>query len=203
MNWSERTLKTYNTSADKLAAYFEGIGPRIADIERGLELGGASKDSRVVEIGCGDGRDAVEIAKRAGWFEGVDPSCALLTIARNRLTNASFVEADAASYSYPQNLDVIFAFASLLHVSKQELPMVFTKGLAALKESGIYYISLKERPEYVEEPKIDQYGERMFYYYSPAIIQKLAGDGFQKVYESHQTIGHTNWFTLALQRCSS
>lgn len=198
--WHERNLHTYNSSAENLAKYFQGIGPRNEDIERGLELAQAGTDGRVVEIGCGDGRDATEIIERVAWYEGVDPSSGLLSIARNRLPEASFIEADAISYNYPDNIDVIFAFASLLHVTREDMPRVFEKGSQALREGGIYYLSLKERPEYVEEVKADEYGERMFYYYNVELIKELAGMAFQAVYESHQTIGSTDWFTLAMKK---
>ncbi|MDL2341964.1 MAG: class I SAM-dependent methyltransferase [Patescibacteria group bacterium] len=201
MEWHEKTLQTYNTSAEQLAEYFQGIGPRTDDIERGLTLAHGADDARVVEIGCGDGRDAVEINKRVGWYEGVDPSASLLAIARQRLPNASFVEAHATSYTYPQRLNAIFAFASLLHVSRDILPAVFMKGHEALTDGGIYYISMKERPEYTEEVKNDDYGQRMFYFYNSNDVKRLAGPGFKPVYETHQTIGHTDWFTLALEKC--
>lgn len=200
MNWHERNLQTYNSSAEKLAAYFHGIGARTDDIELALKLAPRGADTRVVEIGCGDGRDAQEIIKCVDRYEGVDPSSGLLSIAKQRLPNASFVEADALSYDYPEDLSVIFAFASLLHVSKDELPLVFEKGYKALRDGGIYLVSLKERPEYVEEVKKDEYGERMFYYYNADLVKELAGAAFKTAHESHQTIGNTDWFTLALQK---
>ena len=83
MDWKIKNIQTYDSSAIALAEYFKGIGPRINDIELGLNLARASKKARVVEIGCGDGRDAIEIVKRSGWYEGFDPSEGLLDIARN------------------------------------------------------------------------------------------------------------------------
>lgn len=200
MDWHNRNIETYNDSAEKLAEYFNGIGARTDDIELALKLAHRRNEARVLEIGCGDGRDAEEIVKRVEWYEGVDPSSGLLTIARQRLPDTSFIEADALSYDYPDNLDVIFAFASLLHVNKEDLTTVFDMGYEALLEGGIYYLSLKERPEYTEEVKTDDYGERMFYYYNVDLIKEVAGTGFQAVHESHQTIGNTDWFTLALKK---
>jgi SAM-dependent methyltransferase len=200
MNWHEKTIDTYDKSAEKLAEYFKGIGPRIEDIERALELAGCPPDARLVEIGCGDGRDAIEITKRVGWYEGFDPSKSLLSIAARKVSKANFIEADALTYEYPKDIDVVFAFASLLHVSRDNLPAVFYKIAQSLRPGGIAYLSLKEREYYVEETKIDEYGERMFYYYTPEIIKELAGNAFKSVFEDHQTIGKTRWFTLALQK---
>lgn len=75
-----------------------------------------------------------------------------------------------------------------------------TKIATALHKDGIVFMSLKERPIYEEEVKEDQYGKRMFYYYSAEIIKDIAGDAFTSVHEDHQTIGKTDWFTLALRK---
>lgn len=200
VDWDAQTIKTYNDSAKDLAEYFRGIGPRVSDVELGLKLAQAADSAKVVEIGCGDGRDAEEITKRVAKYEGFDPSEGLLEIARNRLPNASFVRADALTYPYPSDLDVIYAFASLLHVNKQDMKLVLNKIAAALRPGGILYVSLKERSSYQEEVKLDQYGKRMFYYYNPAVIKAIASGTFATIHEDHQIHGHTEWFTLALRR---
>ena len=202
MNQHRETIATYDQSAQQLAEYFAGVGARTADIDRGLELAGAGPDARVVEMGCGDGRDAAEIVKRVGWYQGVDPSEGLLKIARQRLPQASFVKADALSYQYPQDLDAIFAFASLLHVDKDDFRVAAEHASLALRGGGVLYLSLKERPEYQAELKKDHFGERMFYFYNPQVITKLIGSLLTPVYEDHQTIGHTTWFTMALRKDS-
>jgi len=200
MSWQDKNIAVYDQSADRLAEYFAGIGARTDDIERALELAGNPTEARVIEMGCGDGRDAAEIVKRVEWYEGVDPSGGLLEIARKKVPEASFVQADALNYDYPSNLDVIYAFASLLHVDRDDMPTVLTKIGQSLRQGGIAFLSLKERSEYVEEIKSDEYGERMFYYYNPALIKELAGTAFKTVFEDHQRIGSTDWFTIALQK---
>ncbi len=133
MDWQAETITTYDDSAQRLSEFFKGFGARVLDIEHGMQLAGADDTARVIEIGCGDGRDATEIIKRVGWYEGFDPSEGLLQIARARLPDTSFVKADAISYEYPENLDVIYAFASLLHLSKEDLPKVFDKASESLR----------------------------------------------------------------------
>jgi SAM-dependent methyltransferase len=200
MNWQEQNVGVYNNSAVEMSAYLSGIGPRIKDIERGLILAGKQDDASVIELGCGDGRDAIEIIKRVRHYIGIDPSEGLLNIAKNNNPNDNFVLADAISYEYPMKLDVIFAFASLLHINQDDICEVFNKAKDALRLGGIFYISLRERSNYTEEIAKDQFGKRMFYYYNPSIIIDLAGSSFESVYEDHQTIGHTDWFTIALKK---
>jgi SAM-dependent methyltransferase len=201
MDWTQQTIKTYDSSAIALAKYFGSIGPRTKDIELGLSLARSGKKTgRVIEIGCGDGRDAVEIIRRVQYYEGFDPSNKLLEIAKTRLPNESFVLADALTYDYPNNTDVIFAFASLLHVNKTDLSQVFKKAVQSLRQDGIFYISLKERKVYTEEVKKDKYGERMFYFYTPSLIKSIADNRLLPVHEDHQIVGNTKWFTIALKK---
>jgi SAM-dependent methyltransferase len=200
MNWNNQTIQTYDKSANKLADYFKGIGPRVKDIELGLKLANVNGNARVVEIGCGDGRDAKEIIKQVAWYEGFDPSKGMLKIAKSELPGISFVLADALTYNYPKQLDVIFAFASLLHVNKTNLAKVFKKCAKSLRTRGIFYISLKERDSYIEELVKDNYGERIFYYYNVNLITRLAGNKFKSIYMDHQKIGHTKWLTIVLKK---
>ncbi len=200
MDWTKRNIAVYNKSSESLAKYFKGIGPRLEDIKRALMLAQSKSNARVVEIGCGDGRDALEIINKVGWYQGFDPSIGMLNIAKKTAPQASFMQADALSYQYPPELDVVYAFASLLHLNKTDFANVCQKVIKALRPKGIFYISLKERRRYVEEVKIDGHGERMFYYYTPALVQSLAGTSFMVVYLDHQQIGDTKWFTIALQK---
>jgi len=200
MEWKQQNVKVYDDSAKALAQYFKGVGSRIADIELGLKLAKVGDNARVVEIGCGSGRDALEIVKRVGWYEGFDPSKELLKIAQKELPDTSFVLTDALTYNYPNDIDTIYAFASLLHVNKPDMKKVFKKVSESLRLGGIFYMSLKERNQYTEEIKKDRYGERMFYYYNISLISEIAGDSFTTVNKAHQRIGKTNWFTIALRK---
>jgi SAM-dependent methyltransferase len=195
------TVETYNNSAEMFVSYFAGIGSRKDDIETAIGLTQQDPLSvKAVEIGCGDGRDAVEIVKQVGSYEGFDPSVGLLDLARQKLPDISFREADALTYEYPPGVDLYLAFASLLHVNRTDIGRVFRLTARSLRPKGILYISLKERPEYAEELQEDQFGTRMFYYYNPQLIEQIAGSAFKNVFEYHRTIGSTDWFTIALQK---
>lgn len=199
-NLRQQTIDTYNSSAEALAEYFSGIGPRVKYIDTALRLAGEPEAPRVLEIGCGDGRDATEITKKAGWYQGFDISKELIRIARARLPEADFVVADAVDFIYPNDLDVVFAFASLLHLNKDEFKSVLEKVHKALKPAGIFYISLKYRDEYSSEVKKDQYGERLFYFYNGDVVRQLAEEAYEVVAEEIETIGHTKWLEIALKK---
>lgn len=195
-----QTIAVYDKFSQHFSEYFKGIGSRITDIETALKLIKNKTKIRAVEIGCGDGRDAAEIIKRVSWYEGFDPSKGLLNIAKKDFPKTSFILADALTYDYPQNIDIVFAFASLLHVNKTDLVKVFKKVYKSLKPKGILYISLKMRDTYTEEIKKDECGERMFYYYNPEIIEKIANGHFSVAYIDYHRVGKTDWFNIALRK---
>lgn len=199
-NYRDITIETYNRSAPALAEYFKGIGSRVEDIDRAFNLAGNPPNPSVVEIGCGDGRDAKEIVRRTQNYVGFDISEGMIEIAQNYLAGARFETADAVTYEYPENTDIVFAFASLLHLDKNESQQVIGKVQQSLKPGGVFYISSKYRSEYSEEIKKDQYGERLFYFYNPELIKGLAGRNYESVFEDQQIIGSTEWFEIALRK---
>ncbi len=201
-NIKQQTIDTYNKSAQELAKYFRGIGSRTKDIDLAIKLADSPEEPRILEIGCGDGRDAKEIVKRSKRYTGFDISEELIKLARQYVPEGEFEVADAVDYDYPGGLDVVFAFASLLHLSKEEVRTVLEKVHESLKPGGIFFISPKLADEYTKKIKEDLFGTRQFYFYNPTIIRELAGDMYQvaKIDGGFITVGNTEWFEIALRR---
>lgn len=182
------TISTYDNSAEGLAAYFAGIGSRLDIIEEALEFAGTPEDAHVVEVGCGDGRDAEDIVPLVGWYEGFDPSIELIGLARKRLSSASFVQDDALSYNYPKDIDIIFGFASYLHLNREDFAKAIHKAAESLRTGGILAMTLKERPTYQEALVKDEFGERWFYYYDETTIIELLDLEFEIIKLEHKTM---------------
>jgi SAM-dependent methyltransferase len=198
----QQTVDTYNKSAKELAEYFRGIGSRDDDIDLAIKLAGNPKDPKVLEIGCGDGRDAKTIVTRTSNYVGFDISDELIKLARKHVPEGKFEVADAVNYEYPDGLDVVYAFASLLHLNKDEVKDVLKKVHEALRPGGIFFISLKLADEYTEKVKEDQFGTRLFYFYNPEAIKQLAGDKYEviNVDGGFVTVGNTQWFEIVLKK---
>lgn len=199
-NLRQETIDTYDNSAEALAIYFQGIGSRVEDIEKSLNYAGTTTNARVVEIGCGDGRDAKEIAPHCTFFTAFDISKGLIRIAKKNVPGVKFQVADAVTFDYPQDLDVVFAFASLLHLDRNELKTVFEKVAVSLRHHGIFYISLKHRDQYESGVKKDEYGKRLFYFYNQETIEDLAGSQFVTAESYVKHHGNTDWLEIALRK---
>lgn len=92
-----------------------------------LNLKGTEK---ILDLGCGDGKITVEIAKRlnSGSVVGVDNSSAMIDLATrhyptNKYPNLSFKVMDATNLTFEEYFDVIFSNATL-HWVKNHKPVV-------------------------------------------------------------------------------
>lgn len=200
MNDRERTIDTYRKSAAALAAHFNAIGSRKADIDRAFSFL-RKQNPKVIEIGCGNGRDAETILAHALDYAGFDVSEEMIELARARNPTGRFEVADLATYTFPEGTDLVFAFASLLHSCREEVRNVLGRIRRALHPGGVVYLSLKHGV-HQEVVKKDAHGVRLFFLYTPADIRECAGDGYRMMYQDIQTIGHTRWCTIALQKTS-
>jgi SAM-dependent methyltransferase len=196
----QETIDTYNKSANELAEYYQSMGPRTQYIDTAFKLAGNPEAARVVELGCGNGRDAEEIVKRARWYLGADVSEELIKLAREHVPDAQFVAMDAVQFHFPENIDIVYAFASLLHLDRNEVRTVLHNAHGALRTGGIFYISLKYAPEYTERVQEDKYGTRLFYFYDADTITGLAGDGYEVALAERAMRGQTEWLEIALRK---
>lgn len=94
-----------------------------------------------LEIGCGTGAFARQLAERCGRVVGLDLSAEMIRVARarsSRVENLEFQLADAMTYNFPpSHFDFICSIATLHHVDQREL---LPKLKAALKPGGVLVI---------------------------------------------------------------
>jgi len=196
--FSDFTENTYDKAARGYAEKFKNIGVRSKDVDIVFSLVDTVNPS-VVEIGCGAGREAEYILTKTNNYVGMDISEGMLEIARENLPDVCFVKADIATYQFPNHIDIVFAFASLLHSSKEELQVIFRNMHEVLNKEGVVYVSLKRKEEHSSATVEDMYGPRQFYYYTKANILDIAGDNFEEVFYQEQELGES-WFTMILKK---
>jgi SAM-dependent methyltransferase len=200
VDYLKDTISTYRKSAKELSGYFQSIPSRSDDVAIAFKLVGEKPNAKVVEIGCGDGRDAAEIIRRTNDYTGFDVSRELITIAQKEVPEAKFLVADVRNFEYPANTDIVFAFASLIHVKMDDLKKTFGKIHMSLSKEGILYISLKYAEKYSEYTKDDRFGKRLYYLYNPQIIRELSAGKFKIEKESSDFVTDKPWFEMALRK---
>ena len=135
----DTTLNYYNQNADSFIA-----GTVSADMSAQYQffLKFVPRKAKILDLGCGSGRDSAffaslgfdvvavdgsaELCKRAKEIYGIDAVCTLFE-----------------DLSFDEEFDAVWACASLLHVSKKDMPNILKKVSAALKPEGVLYVSFK------------------------------------------------------------
>lgn len=133
------TLNYYDQNADAFIT-----GTRDADMSEQYRffLKHLSPGGKLLDLGCGSGRDSAYFASVGFAVTAVDGSEELC----KRVRASYAVEALCIRFedlSFDSEFDAVWASASLLHVKKAEMPKVMGKVAAALNPGGILYASFK------------------------------------------------------------
>ena len=97
---------------------------------------------RILDLGCGSGRDSLAFLKAGFLVDAVDGSTEMAKAA-SELTGLPVAHAFFADYEPAGVYDGVWACSSLLHVPAAELPVIISKYAAALKPGGVFYLSFK------------------------------------------------------------
>lgn len=174
------TQKAYNTYADQYSKKFDAFGSRSQELKRVLEL--ASKPFHVLELGCGNGRDAKFLCEHVAKYVGIDTAPKLITIAKQNAPQGTFFVKDftTAKFHSLGKFNIIISLDALIHCSDSQLATVFKEIYSALTTDGIAYLSFKYG-RYHEEHKHDALGLRYWYCYNPTKVQQLLPKGLRMI----------------------
>ena len=98
--------------------------------------------ARVLDAGCGSGRDAKAFLGMGYQVEAFDASSAMVELAREH-TGLPVQLMIFEDVEWKEEFDGIWCCASLLHVPSVELPGVMRRLADALKPGGVWYVSFK------------------------------------------------------------
>jgi SAM-dependent methyltransferase len=134
------TLHHYESSAN---SFWEGTKNHDVsqNYEAFLEALPAKNGLRILDLGCGPGRDLLYFKSLGHEPTGLDGSPTFCEMARrlsgSKVLNQNFLNLQLK----PASFDGIFANASLFHVPKQELPRVLGNLKLALVPQGVLFSS--------------------------------------------------------------
>lgn len=122
---------------------------------------------RILDAGCGSGRDAKAFLEKGYRVVAIDASPKMVQLA-SALTGQDCEVLCFQEMEFREEFDGIWACASLLHVPKSQMYDVIRRFIQALKPGGIFYLSLKEgEGEHVAEDG------RFFNYYTVESFRRL------------------------------
>jgi demethylmenaquinone methyltransferase/2-methoxy-6-polyprenyl-1,4-benzoquinol methylase len=153
----ERLIKTYRKKAkhyDLTSRLYPVPGyPQRAQRVRAVQALGLRPGGSVVDIACGTGLNfslIEQVIGPKGRIVGVDLTDAMLTQAQHRIrangwSNISLVQADAAAFDFPTEVDAILSTYALTQVP--ECGEVIARGAAALSYGGRWAVLDLKAPD--------------------------------------------------------
>ena len=135
----DKTIEYYNQNADMFAQ-----GTRLVDFtvvqERFAKM--IPVGSRILDFGCGSGRDTKYFLEKGYRVEATDGSSELCKLA-SAFTGIEVKEMLFQDLDECGKYEGIWACSSILYLSKKELLPVIRKMCDALKDNGVIYTSFK------------------------------------------------------------
>jgi SAM-dependent methyltransferase len=153
---TSRTLAHYDQRAEQ---FWEGTRDHDVsqNIDALLRYARGTPPLRILDFGCGPGRDLVALRARGHDPVGLDGSPEFAAMAREH-SGCEVWQQDFLALDLPaERFDGVFANASLFHVPRSELPRVLLELHATLKPGGVLFAS-NPRGDDVEGWSGERYG---------------------------------------------
>lgn len=174
----QTTIKTYDKTAPEYIVKVQAYAP---EPEREKFISLVKPGGKILDAGCGSGRDANYFASKGFTVTGIDLSDGLLSYAREHAhPGATFQKMDLRTITLNTSFDGIWASASLLHLKRDEFVPVLRNFQHMLMPGGILFLLMKEGTEEQLVTSGTISGETRFftYYMSDDLRQILEGAGF-------------------------
>jgi 2-polyprenyl-3-methyl-5-hydroxy-6-metoxy-1,4-benzoquinol methylase len=151
--YSDQNVAYYNQNVQN---YLQRTIDADMDVPRQKFLQYLKPKAKILDAGCGPGRDLSFFHQEGYEVLGFDPAEEMVRYVKQQL-HLPALQTSFQDLEYTKGFDGIWAAASLLHVPTEDLPDVFRRLWIALKPQGILFLSFKEGTGSRKE------GERTFY----------------------------------------
>ena len=109
------------------------------------------KDGKILDLGCGSGRDSMNFMKLGYEVTAVDGAKELAKKA-SALLGKEVIVSTFEELELKEKFHGIWACASLLHIKKEDLKIVLNNLYNNLEDNGVFYMSFKYgEKEYVDD----------------------------------------------------
>lgn len=133
------TLKYYQENAQEF--YDSTVNADLSEhYERFLKY--IPEHGKILDFGCGSGRDSRAFLQKGYFVEAIDGSSELCKLASEHC-GIQVKCMDFMDLNEKNKYDAIWACASILHVSREEMPFLLGKMKEAIVYDGVIYISYK------------------------------------------------------------
>ncbi|WP_255149014.1 class I SAM-dependent methyltransferase [Halorarius halobius] len=139
---ARRTRRTYETVAERYHERTGDIDALVPEVERLCER--LPDSPRVLDAGCGPGRDAAHLRDAGARVVGLDVAAAQLHLGREEAPGARFAQGDLRALPLAtDSVDGVWAAASLLHVPREDVDAALSELHRVTRPGGALFASLK------------------------------------------------------------
>lgn len=180
-DYTQTTIATYDKTAPEYIAKVQAYAP---EKEREIFASLVKPGGKILDAGCGSGRDANYFASLGFTVTGIDLSTGLLSYARLHADpKAKFLEMDLRNIQLTSSFDGIWACASLLHLTRGEFAPVIRNFQHMLTPGGVLFLLMKEGTgeRLVTSGTIEGDTRFFTYYMSEEISVQLESAGFTMI----------------------
>ena len=135
------TINYYDLNAQKYAESTINV-----KISESLEMfcKNLPEKARVLDVGCGSGRDSLYFKSKGFNVTAIDASAELAKFASKQIGQEVLIR-DVKDLGFKNEFDAVWCMASLLHLKKDELPLAIKNCIQSLKveEPGFFFASFK------------------------------------------------------------
>ncbi|MEK6926613.1 MAG: methyltransferase domain-containing protein [Nanoarchaeota archaeon] len=132
--YNAKAKKYEDTTKDYIRKYIQ------KEVELFLSL---LPGKKILDLGCGPGRDSLYFKARGFNPMGVDFSPEMIKLCKQK--NLEAYEMDIRKLNFPlESFDGIWAYTLLLHLKKEELPKTLINLEKILRQKGAIFIAMKE-----------------------------------------------------------
>lgn len=192
MSTDRDTVQSYDSRAVEYAAEAAVMPEWVAtEIDAFMtELGGSG---RVLEIGSGGGRDALELEKRGISVRRTDISQGFVDLLRERGFKADLLDPLTDDLTDPLNpdrpYDGVWACACLIHVDRRDFPTVLRRLAEATRAGGRLHASVR-----------DGDGESVSTHGSAAVPRRYV-ETFWRESALRSALADAGWTVSEIRRC--
>ena len=200
----KKTADYYNENADDIFSRYESVSGGISDYFQES----FPKPAKILDIGCGSGRDLITLLNMGHDAYGIEPSDNLRSLAienhpelRGRITSGSLPDPGTP---YDGNFEGIVCSAVLMHLPKEQIFDTAYSINRLLKHKGRVLISIPLQRHGLDESRRDEKG-RLFSDLSADHLELIfARIGFTPIqrWENIDSLGREgfSWVTILLEK---
>ncbi|TAL64016.1 MAG: class I SAM-dependent methyltransferase [Legionella sp.] len=189
------TQESYQATAQEFARNVNELAPT-GSIEKFINLLPAK--AKILDLGCGSGRDAKLFSELGASVLGIDFSSNLIDIAKQHAPLAEFQVMDMEAMSLPAaSFDGVWSACSLGHISKKLFPNVLQNIHQLLKDHGYFYLALKRGTgeTLAQDSRYEGDIKKFWAYYEEDELKNILQQAQFKVLEFEAVAKHHHYLT--------